>query len=218
MRGTIARIGVSGAGMLLALGIVAAGPAGASNPHTDQPVAGACTPTERVQGNSSSDPDGMSNGGADKPGCPGGFDADKDGNNGCGNDADREDDNNGNCGRKPAHDKTKSTSTTTTTTTTVNGAVRTAGSGTSDVGAVAASTSDVAATTPGANADRPEPSVQAGSVTAGAPQTEVLGATLERPSVLARTGAGVGGLALLGGLLCGGGRLAILARRFLRID
>ena len=227
MRTTIARIGISGAGMLLALGIVAAAPAGASNPHTGQPVAGACTPTERVQGNSSSDPDGMSNGGADKPGCPGGFDADKDGNNGCGNDADREDDNNGNCGKKPARDTTESTSTSTststsststTTTTTIDGTVRTAGSGTTDVGAVAASTSDVAATTAGANAGSSEPGVQAGSVTAGEAQTQVLGATLERPSVLARTGAGVGGLALLGGLLCGGGRLAVLARRFLRID
>jgi hypothetical protein len=40
----------------------------------------------------------MSNGGPDKPGCTGGIDADRDGNNGCGNDADREDDNNGQCG------------------------------------------------------------------------------------------------------------------------
>src|SRR5687768_15715379 len=112
MRATFVRIGVVGAGVLLAFGIVAA-PAGAGNPHTDQPVAGACTPSERVQGNSSSDPDGMSNGGADKPGCPGGFDADQDGNNGCGNDADREDDNNGHCGRKPARDTTESTSTST---------------------------------------------------------------------------------------------------------
>ena len=222
MRGTIVRIGISGAGMLLALGIVAAAPAGASNPHTDQPVAGACTPSERVQGNSSSDPDGTSNGGADKPGCPGGFDADKDGNNGCGNDADREDDNNGNCGRKPARDKTNSTSTstsstTTTTTTTLDGTLRTAGSETTVLGTAAVSTGD-AATTAGANAGSSDPTAQAGSVTAGEPQTEVLGETLERPSVLARTGAGLGGLTLLGGLLCGGGRLAVLARRFLRID
>ncbi|MBW3669506.1 MAG: hypothetical protein KY443_09885, partial [Actinobacteria bacterium] len=48
-----------------------------------------------TQGKSTSDPDGMSNGGADKPGGSGGFDADKDGNNGCGNDDDFEDDNNG---------------------------------------------------------------------------------------------------------------------------
>jgi hypothetical protein len=47
--------------------------------------------------------------------------------------------------------------------------------------------------------------------------TEVLGETLEQPSTLPRTGAGVAGLALLGGLLCGGGRLAALARRFTRI-
>ena len=51
-----------------------------------------------TQGKSTSDPDGMANGGADKPGGSGGFDADKDGNNGCGNDDDFEDDNNGNCG------------------------------------------------------------------------------------------------------------------------
>ena len=57
------------------------------------------------QGKSGSDPDGDSNGGADKPNGPGGTDkADQDGNNGCGNDDDFEDDNNGNCGPK---DKTK---------------------------------------------------------------------------------------------------------------
>lgn len=51
------------------------------------------------QGNSTSDPDGASNGGPDKPGGSGGVDkADQDGNNGCGNDDDFEDDNNGNCG------------------------------------------------------------------------------------------------------------------------
>jgi hypothetical protein len=51
------------------------------------------------QGHSQSDPDGMSNGGADKPGGTGGIDQDdQDGNNGCGNDDDFEDDNNGNCG------------------------------------------------------------------------------------------------------------------------
>ena len=51
-----------------------------------------------TQGKSTSDPDGEANGGADKPGGDGGFDADQDGNNGCGNDDDFEDDNNGNCG------------------------------------------------------------------------------------------------------------------------
>jgi hypothetical protein len=58
-----------------------------------------------TQGKSSSDPDGTTNGGADKPNGPGGIDkADQDGNNGCGNDDDFEDDNNGNCGGK-AHTK-----------------------------------------------------------------------------------------------------------------
>jgi hypothetical protein len=56
--------------------------------------------SRRTQGRSPSDPDGMTNGGRDKPGSRGGFSDDRDGNNGCGNDDDREDDNNGNCGRK----------------------------------------------------------------------------------------------------------------------
>jgi hypothetical protein len=61
------------------------------------------TPAETSfpQGYSPSDPDGATNGGADKPGEVGGFNDDKDGNNGCGNDSDREDDNNGWCGKKP---------------------------------------------------------------------------------------------------------------------
>lgn len=51
-----------------------------------------------TQGESPSDPDGMTNGGADKPGGEGGiFTGDQDGNNGCGNDQDFEDDNNGLC-------------------------------------------------------------------------------------------------------------------------
>jgi hypothetical protein len=58
--------------------------------------------TSNAQGQSPSDPDGESNGGPDKPGGDGGFDADKDGNNGCGNDDDFEDDNNGNCGGRRA--------------------------------------------------------------------------------------------------------------------
>jgi hypothetical protein len=60
------------------------------------------------QGNSPSDPDGMSNGGADKPGGTGGIDQmDQDGNNGCGNDDDFEDDNNGLClGQKPEESST----------------------------------------------------------------------------------------------------------------
>lgn len=52
-----------------------------------------------TQGRSTSDPDSLSNAGADKPGGAGGVDkGDQDGNNGCGNDDDFEDDNNGNCG------------------------------------------------------------------------------------------------------------------------
>jgi hypothetical protein len=224
MRGTIVRIGIVGAGSLLAVGLLAAPPAGAASDKQSERSGTACfTASGKTQGRSHSDPDGMSNGGADKPGCPGGFDADKDGNNGCGNDADREDDNNGNCGRKPARDKTESTSTTTsstttTTTPTLGDTLRTAGSGTTDVGTLAESSGDVAATAAGLNAASPDTAVQANVATASEPQTQVLGETLERPSALARTGAGVGGLALLGGLLCGGGRLAILARRFLRID
>lgn len=58
-----------------------------------------------TQGNAQSDPDDdgkgpdRSNGGADKPGGPGGVDkGDQDSNNGCGNDDDFEDDNEGLCG------------------------------------------------------------------------------------------------------------------------
>ena len=125
MRGTIVRIGVAGAGALLALGLFAAQPAGADPSGGHGVTHGSdttCFTAGGPQGKSHSDPDGMSNGGADKPGCPGGFDADQDGNNGCGNDADREDDNNGHCGRtgdkeKDVAEPTTSTTTTTTTTT-----------------------------------------------------------------------------------------------------
>lgn len=65
-------------------------------------------PEDDTQGNSPSDPDDdskgpdRSNGGADKPGGPGGVDKeDQDPNNGCGNDDDFEDDNEGHCGGKP---------------------------------------------------------------------------------------------------------------------
>ena len=54
------------------------------------------------QGKSGSDPDGNTNGGADKPGGTGGVDQlDQDGNNGCGNDDDFEDDNEGHCSGAP---------------------------------------------------------------------------------------------------------------------
>lgn len=72
-------------------------------------------PADDTQGHSPSDPDDdgrgpdRSNGGADKPGGPGGTDKqDQDGNNGCGNDDDFEDDNEGLCGGKPGRpDKAK---------------------------------------------------------------------------------------------------------------
>jgi hypothetical protein len=285
MSGTITRIGATGAGALLALGMLAA-PAGAtgagkggSSGRNSQTTA-CFTATGHTQGRSHSDPDGMSNGGADKPGCTGGFDADRDGNNGCGNDADREDDNNGRCGGpKPERVRDQRATTAevkaekqenrgdsdgrchhdgTTTTTESAGAVAgnssgkcacplgsegavaapdatapdatasAAGGGTA-VGTavglsatapattgtgVAAGTTTPDATASATGAATPDAAVDAAAVT---PDTLVLGESLTRPSVLARTGAGVGGLALLGGLLCGGGRLTLLARRLLRI-
>ena len=80
---------------------------------------------------------------------------------------------------------------------------------------VRAASGDTAAdTTGGATAAGVETPVNTASgTTPTEPQTEVRGETLERgPSALARTGAGVGGLATLGGLLCAGG---FVARRFL---
>jgi hypothetical protein len=82
--------------------------------------------------------------------------------------------------------------------------------------AVAGTTADVAGTTAGATAGTDQAAVDATALTP-APGTQVLGETLSRPSALARTGAGIGAMALVGGLLCGGGRLALLARRLLRI-
>lgn len=294
MRRTIVRIGATGAGALLAVGLLAV-PAGAKGSGRDGKsersgkASAACFDTSgKTQGRSFSDPDGMSNGGADKPGCAGGVSTDRDGNNGCGNDSDREDDNNGNCGRqkaqrtdrakpaKPAKvegakadrpsdvpakvkaakvdadhkarcerkDGAASTTTSTTTQTdvsaadaakdcscpkdaevadtslTVAGAKVEAVAAATDTSVLAAnaavlpaevSTTTTAAPTTGSTS----PGVEA--ATATTPQTEVLGETLSRPSALARTGAGLGGLALLGGLLCGGGRLAVLARKRLRI-
>jgi hypothetical protein len=69
---------------------------GSWGPNGHQP-----SPNSSPQGFSPSDPDGSSNGGADKPSGSGGCNSDQDGNNGCGNDTDREDDNNGWCGLKP---------------------------------------------------------------------------------------------------------------------
>src|ERR687887_634497 len=67
-----------------------------------------------------------------------------------------------------------------------------------------------------AAAPRTPAGAEATTTTTTAPGTEVLGETLSRPDTLARTGAGIGGLALLGGLLCGGGRLTVLTRKLPR--
>jgi len=265
MRGTIVRIGATGAGTLLALGLFAAQPAMAdgSGRHSNNERTGKVTCFNgegRTQGRSLSDPDGMSNGGADKPGCDGGLDADKDGNNGCGNDADREDDNKGHCGHQkdeaPSNTSAEAASvkaekvdadievrcqghhhdTTSNTTGTEVSAAGTANScscpknedtavlGAGDVKAQAAGvlTAQALTTTPAADttvsgAGTTAPAGTEAATTTNAPGTQVLGESLTRPGTLARTGAGVGGLALLGGLLVGGGRLTVLARKLLRI-
>ena len=221
MSGTITRIGVTGAGALLAIGLLAAPSAAKSGDDQEdkghRTLAACFTADGHTQGRSQSDPDGMDNGGFDKPGCTGGLDADKDGNNGCGNDADREDDNNGRCGRAPdgpaaeADDEAKD-ETETPAGATVAGSVVNA----ADAGATTAGTAVEPGTT--ADAGATSPAAVEGTTATDDDGTEVLGVTLTRPdAALPRTGAGVGGLALLGGLLCGGGRVAILARRFLRI-
>jgi hypothetical protein len=225
MSGTITRIGATGAGALLAIGLFAVPPAGAEpSDRSDRDQAAhtaACfDETGKTQGRSHSDPDGMENGGFDKPGCTGGFDADRDGNNGCGNDADREDDNNGHCGGKGGND-TAPASSVNTPPATDDGRIVAASVPTepSATGIAAATETTGSALTAGA------PDVAAESAgtgdTSGDPAdtvgTEVLGQTMERPSTLPRTGAGVAGLTLLGGLLCSGGRVALLARRLLRI-
>ncbi len=282
MRGNVVRIGSTAAGVLLALGLFATPPAGATgsgkhsksdrhevrSERSDRGKSSCFEASGRVQGRSQSDPDGMSNGGADKPGCTGGFDADRDGNNGCGNDADREDDNNGRCGgekvrgdrrTKPARDdaakvkaaklesdkkdrcrRDESDTPPTTAPTTVAPAdieacscpkddtttgasvdtVKVSTAATPDVALLAAEAPTTTTTAPtevlGATLTNP---AAVESTTTTTTPTEVLGQTLEQPSAsaLPRTGAGIAGLALLGGLLFGGGRLLVLARRFLRI-
>lgn len=257
MRGTIVRIGATGAGAVLAVGLLTVPPAGANGPDRNKKsersskVSADCFDTSgKTQGRSYSDPDGMSNGGHDKPGCTGGFNADRDGNNGCGNDSDREDDNNGRCGGRKDRPNGSTTTTTVPTDVSAAGAAKDCGGCPKDPAAGASVTDDgatvetvgaatdtsvldanaallpAAGASATADATAAETAVSAtGSTspagveaaTATEPQTEVLGETLTRPSALARTGAGLGGLALLGGLLCGGGRLALLARKALRI-
>ncbi len=210
------RIGVAGAGFVLALGMITAGasPAGATRGGSQ------VESTESVRtGGSQSDPDGNSNGGKDKPGYNGGYDSDKDWNNGCGNDADREDDNNGWCGRKPSKDKSGNeaeaaarndeAATVSATVSTPAPAPATFTAAGTTARAQPAGT-EVAGAQVGADSTTP-PLVA--TTPAGSTETEVLGETLVRPSALARTGAGVGALALLGAGMLGAGRLAAFARR-----
>ncbi len=241
MRKMIVRIGATGAGALIALGLLAGPSAGADRSakqtskaeqrkaeqsQAEQSNKVTCfQPEGKTQGRSLSDPDGDSNGGADKPSpdCTGGIDkTDRDGNNGCGNDADREDDNNGNCGgpndqaasNEPAQQPGGNDVTVNVETVEADVKAQAAGSE-SDSGRLATETSSTT------TAAAPTTVSAAGDSTAAAettrPATEVLGETLSAPDTLARTGAGIGGLAALGGLLVGGGRLTVLARKLLRI-
>lgn len=160
-----------------------------------------------TQGRSNRDPDGDANGGADKPGCDGGFDDDRDGNNGCGNDADFEDDNNGRCGAGPATsgdgDEEDGPS--------AEVAATAAGFNTR----VAAGTAPAGAAPAGATASGTTAAPAEDGPAAGEPRTEVLGVTEERPDSLPRTGAGLGALTAAAGLCLGGGRLAGAVRRLL---
>ncbi|HKY75674.1 MAG TPA: hypothetical protein VJS45_06025 [Acidimicrobiia bacterium] len=236
MRRVIFRIGATGAGALLALGLLAgpstAGEGSDQERKSEQSNKVTCfEPEGKTQGRSLSDPDGTSNGGTDKPGCVGVADADKDGNNGCGNDADREDDNNGNCGGEEGQGPGTDTpgdqgpgdesdepegDDDTVNPETVEGDV--------NVQAAAAEAESGTAATEAAGTTAAGPAVTAADNTAPAAQTttpasdtQVLGETLTAPDALPRTGAGVAGLALLGGALVGGGRLTVLARKLLRI-
>jgi hypothetical protein len=85
--------------VLLVTGGGLVGPA-AADPGQDQGTA-----VSGDRGKSPSDPDGMDNGGADKPGGQGGTIGAQDGNNGSGNDIDCEDDNRGQ--GVPGHCKAK---------------------------------------------------------------------------------------------------------------
>ena len=227
MSGTITRIAATGAGALLAIGLFATPPAGAkSSERSDQgkgrQTAACFDETGKTQGRSHSDPDGMENGGFDKPGCTGGFDADRDGNNGCGNDADREDDNNGHCGGgRDGGDSSPDSSVNAPATGDGNISAASAGTGSGPAGTAAGTETTADASTSGDSTAVAAGSAGTDDTATSAPAdtvgTEVLGQTMERPSTLPRTGAGVAGLTLLGGLLFGGGRAALLARRLLRI-
>jgi hypothetical protein len=235
MRGTIVRIGATGACALLALGLLAGPSAGATGSDNQNKAERRAKVTcfdaasaDHTQGRSLSDPDGMSNGGADKPGpdCTGGVNKDdRDGNNGCGNDADREDDNNGNCGHQKTEagntaDEQASGNDATVKPEKVDADVTVQAAGSAQaagVPAAEASTTTTTAPTTVLGSAATAPAGTEATTTTTTPGTQVLGETLSRPGTLARTGAGIGGLALLGGLLCGGGRLTVLARKLLRI-
>lgn len=212
---------LAGAAML-ALSSFAPVPAHASQGSAHQPNQQAGT-----RGKSPSDPDGMSNGGADKPGMTGGTDSYRDGNNGCGNDPDREDDDNGWCGHhpKPSHPQ--------------HAVVRSAASGTSSAAEVdAASMSraasvrvdrlSAASTTSGALAAAGEQGAQVlslslvraapGAATTGsASPVAVLSNSTSRaaasPASLARTGVASGTAAALGFELIALGTLALTVSR-----
>ena len=234
MRRIIVRIGATGAGAVLALGLFAAPPAGADASSKDKSEhsgkVDCFDDSVHTQGRSLSDPDGTNNGGTDKPGCkrdtePWKFDTDNDGNNGCGNDDDREDDNNGNCGHEKVNGSDDDSpdvkddedgDDTTDLTETVNGDVHVQAAGSvPEVGVTSADATTAAPTSVlGASVTAPAADTAAATPTS---DTQVMGETLAAPDTLARTGAGIGGLALLGGLLFGGGRLMVLTRRLLRI-
>jgi hypothetical protein len=205
---------VAAASLLLGLSLTLAlplGPAAAAG-ESDRVTAAAHT-----QGRSASDPDGLSNGGADKPGHTGGYTSDRDGNNGCGNDDDREDDNNGWCGRrtmraKPVKAVTPEAPAPVTPAASSAGtsvaAMVLAGAESAAAGAESAGTSDplTAVSDPAAATLVSDPAPPLSDPSAA----EVMGAQEEReaaggPASLPRTGAGLLALAAAGTALAGAG-------------
>ena len=241
MNATTGWIGSIVAGSLLALGLLAAapvaaaapadrqfdceGPSAASEAHKTPDTEDGDHPSGKpgkgleqngnsgTQGASNSDPDGDSNGGADKPGCDGGFDAhDRDGNNGCGNDHDFEDDNNGWCGRKPAQEPAVKPVRAEQSPVYADAGTITP-SGFATRAPASAPATSVAGQVTVAGADLEAADTETTEVADSEPATEVMGVTVARPDVLAATGLGLGGLAMAGALLLGSGRLTALARR-----
>ena len=178
-----------------------------------------------TQGKSHSNPDGE---GVDKPYEAAGQaaesqgDSDFDGNNGCGNDADFADDNNGNCGGlKKGHTKEREEGGSTEvggetgskpivhtpqTDVLANGETVTQPAGTA---AALGSVADTqGAQVLGVQYERPAAAAAAGAETR--PVARVLSAGAERGAALARTGSGLGLLAVVALVLIGAG---IVARR-----